>query len=88
MQTTTPTASAAAPAPTATGPSYVVERPPPGLARGRYPVPAWLVATLAAVMVAAIVAFFVIRRRRARRGRRYESVAPTSVPPSSRHNDR
>ena len=33
------------------GPRTVIERPPPGLARGRYPVPAWVVSTLGAAVV-------------------------------------
>ncbi|HEX7668112.1 MAG TPA: hypothetical protein VF395_00945 [Polyangiaceae bacterium] len=33
------------------GPRTVIERPPPGLARGRYPVPAWEVSTLGAAVV-------------------------------------
>jgi hypothetical protein len=33
------------------GPRTVIERPPPGLARGRYPVPAWAVSTLGAAIV-------------------------------------
>lgn len=33
------------------GPRTVIERPPPGLARGRYPVSAWVVSTLGAAVV-------------------------------------
>jgi hypothetical protein len=85
MQTATPTAPAATvPPPAPAGTTYVVERPPPGIARGQYPVPPWVVAILALLLVAGIVAYFVLRHRRAQRARRYESVAPISVPPSSR----
>jgi uncharacterized membrane protein len=46
----------------------VIERPPPGLARGRYPVPAWMVLTLGAVLVLGALVYFAWRvRRRARR---------------------
>lgn len=85
MQTATPTTTAPVAAPTGT---TVVERPPPGIARGRFPAPPWAVAVLAVVLVAGIVAFFVLRHRRAQKARRYESVAPTSVPPSSRRPER
>lgn len=82
---TTPTAPApTATAPAPTGTTYVVERPPPGIARGKYAVSPWVVALVAFALVAGIVGYFVVRHRRAQRARRYESVAPTSVPPSSR----
>jgi hypothetical protein len=39
----------------------VVERPPPGLARGKYPAPAWGVATLGAIVVLAGLAYLARR---------------------------
>jgi hypothetical protein len=45
----------------------VIERPPAGLARGRYPAPAWVVSTLGAAIVVAALYYLVWRlRRRAR----------------------
>lgn len=49
------------------GPRTVIERPPPGLARGKYPVPAWVVLALGATVVLVGVAYFV--RRLLRRGK-------------------
>jgi hypothetical protein len=69
------TSATAAPAPSTSAPVY--ERPPPGLARGRYPAPAWLVAALGGALFVAVVAFLVLRGRRARR-KRSESLAPPS----------
>jgi hypothetical protein len=45
----------------ALGERTVVERPPPGLARGRYPVPAWTVALLGALVVLVGLAYLVRR---------------------------
>ncbi|HLV64978.1 MAG TPA: hypothetical protein VKY73_04170 [Polyangiaceae bacterium] len=53
--------ASAAPAPT-----VIVERPPPGLARGKYPGESWLVVVLAAVAVL-IASVFYARRLVARR---------------------
>jgi len=39
----------------------VIERPPPGLARGRYSVPGWAVEVLGALVVAAGTAYLVRR---------------------------
>jgi hypothetical protein len=39
------------------------ERPPEGLARGRYPAPAWVILVLAAVVVLASIAFLIARAR-------------------------
>ncbi|HEX3594150.1 MAG TPA: hypothetical protein VHU80_03585 [Polyangiaceae bacterium] len=36
----------------------VIERPPPGPARGRYPAPAWAVLALGAVLVFGALAYF------------------------------
>jgi hypothetical protein len=45
------------------GPRTVIERPPPGLARGRYPVPAWVVSALGAVVVLAGIVYLARRWR-------------------------
>ena len=46
----------------------VIERPPAGLARGRYPAPAWAVTVLgAAVLLGALYYLWWRTRRRARR---------------------
>ena len=46
----------------------VIERPPPGLARGRYPAPAWAVLTLgAAVLLGALLYLAWRLHRRVRR---------------------
>ncbi|MBI3205612.1 MAG: hypothetical protein IT377_32490 [Polyangiaceae bacterium] len=46
----------------------VIERPPPGLARGKYPWPAWGIGVLGVgILVVGLVYFVVLaRRRRAR----------------------
>jgi hypothetical protein len=36
----------------------VIERPPPGLARGRYPAPAWVVLGLGAALVFGALVYF------------------------------
>lgn len=78
-----PVASAPAPPakPTATV-AYV--EPPPGMARGQYQTPAWIVGLAAVALVMLVVMFFLFRHRRAQRRRVYESVAPSSGPMSSR----
>lgn len=43
------------------------DRPPEGLARGRFPAPAWLVAALAVAVFVAAGAWLVARARRAGR---------------------
>ena len=49
-------------------PRTVIERPPPGLARGRYDAPAWAVLALGAALTLGAVFYFAWRlRRRARR---------------------
>jgi hypothetical protein len=55
------------------------ERPPEGLARGRYEAPAWLIAALGGVIAFGALAFLIarfVRRSRAARG--------DFVPPSKR----
>jgi len=42
------------------------ERPPEGLARGRWEAPAWAIVLLGVAVLAAAVAFWVMRVRRAR----------------------
>jgi hypothetical protein len=42
----------------------VVERPPPGLARGKYASPAWMIGVLGGVVVLAGLAYFLWRLRR------------------------
>jgi len=42
----------------------VTERPPPGLARGPYPVPAAVVVGLAALLVLVALGYALVRRRR------------------------
>lgn len=43
------------------GPRSVIERPPPGLARGKYPVPAWVVLALGAAVVLVGIAYIARR---------------------------
>ncbi len=45
-------------------PHEIVDRPPPGLAQGRYEWPSWGIATLGSVVVILGVAFVVWRLRR------------------------
>jgi len=45
---------------------FVVERPPPGLARGKYPAPAWAIAVLGAALVLCTVVYFALRFRKTR----------------------
>ncbi|MEZ4224087.1 MAG: hypothetical protein R3B13_24275 [Polyangiaceae bacterium] len=45
-------------------PSVIVERPAPGLARGKYAFPAWGIAAVGALALAVVVAYFVVRWRR------------------------
>jgi hypothetical protein len=55
---------APADAPTPSG--FVVERPPPGLARGRYPASAWSIALLGAALVLTTLIYFFARLRKRR----------------------
>jgi hypothetical protein len=82
MQDAAPTASATATAAPGTGPRIVYERPDSGLGKGMLAVPAWAVIAIGLAAIAGIVAFFVARHRRERAPD--SSVAPQSVPPSSR----
>jgi hypothetical protein len=45
---------------------FVVERPPPGLARGKYPASPWAIAALGAALVLGTIVYFVLRFRRPR----------------------
>lgn len=45
------------------------ERPPEGLARGRYPAPPWVIAALASILVLGAIGWLVRRMLRARRDR-------------------
>jgi len=59
------TDAGAAPAQTS---RIVVERPPPGLARGKYAWPAWGIGVLgASIVLLGLVYFALLRRRRRRR---------------------
>ena len=55
-----PQASAVAPG------GIVVERPPPGLARGKYPTSPWVIAALGATLIVATILYFVLRLRKPR----------------------
>jgi hypothetical protein len=50
---------------TASG-GVVVERPPPGLARGKYPAPSWSIALLGAALVTLTLVYFLFRLRKPR----------------------
>ncbi len=52
---------------TSPGPRYVIERPPPGLARGKYAWPAWGIGALGAIVVALCLGYLIWRLVRARR---------------------
>jgi hypothetical protein len=47
----------------ATAQEVTYDRPPEGLARGRYPAPPWLILGLAALVVVACIVFFIARAR-------------------------
>lgn len=51
----------------AEGPSVIVERPPPGLLRGKAPAPEWVLVALGLIALLVVIAFYVRRftRRRA-----------------------
>jgi hypothetical protein len=55
-------APADAPAPS----GFVVERPPPGLARGRYAASEWSIAILGAALVLSALLYFYVRLRKRR----------------------
>jgi hypothetical protein len=57
---TLPQASALAPG------GFVVERPPPGLARGKYPASPWAIAALGATLLVGTILYFVLRLRKQR----------------------
>ena len=46
------------------GATLVIERPPPGLARGKYPASAWAIALLGGAAVLSVVVYFALRLRR------------------------
>jgi hypothetical protein len=60
-------AGADAGAEVAPGPRTVIERPPPGLARGKYAWPAWGIGAAGATVIALAIAYFVWRYLRTRR---------------------
>ena len=64
------------------GPAVELERPPEGIARGLLTAPAWIVGSIAGLLVLSIAAFFLtrylLRKQRARRERLHDSVAPPS----------
>jgi hypothetical protein len=45
---------------------FVVERPPPGLARGKYPASPWAIGALGMALVLGTILYFVLRFRRPR----------------------
>ena len=45
---------------------FVVERPPPGLARGKYPASPWAIAALGAALVICTILYIVLRLRKPR----------------------
>jgi hypothetical protein len=55
-----PQASAVAPG------GIVVERPPPGLARGKYPASPWAIVALGGTLVLGTILYFVLRLRKLR----------------------
>jgi hypothetical protein len=46
------------------GGMLVVERPPAGLARGKYPASAWLIGLLGGLALLSVTVYFVVRSRR------------------------
>jgi hypothetical protein len=54
---TLPRANSAAPS------GFIIERPPPGLARGEYPAPPWAIAALGAALVLGTVLYFFLLRK-------------------------
>ncbi len=54
------------PASTAASGEVIVERPPPGLARGKYPASAWAIALLGAALVLGTLLYFVFRAKEPR----------------------
>jgi hypothetical protein len=53
-------------------------RPPEGLARGRWPVPAWVVVGLACLISTSVIAFYLVRHRQRKRADRATQSTPTS----------
>jgi hypothetical protein len=45
---------------------FAVERPPPGLARGKYPASPWTIGALGVALVLGTILYFVLRFRRPR----------------------
>ncbi|HEY4103140.1 MAG TPA: hypothetical protein VGM44_04585 [Polyangiaceae bacterium] len=45
---------------------FVVERPPAGLARGKYPASPWAIGALGAVLVLGTILYFLLRLRKSR----------------------
>ncbi|HEX3774156.1 MAG TPA: hypothetical protein VHV51_06795 [Polyangiaceae bacterium] len=45
---------------------FVVERPPVGLARGKYPASPWVIGALGAALVLAAIVYFLLRLRKPR----------------------
>lgn len=54
------------------------DRPPAGLAQGKFAAPAWLIAAIGLAIVLGVMAFFIMRRRRDKQKQAYESIAPKS----------
>jgi hypothetical protein len=75
-----PSTASAPPVPTV---RRVVERPPPGLAQGRYAAPAWLIGVFAVAIAAAALGFLWMRHRRHNARRGHDSIAPPSSRPNS-----
>ncbi len=66
-------ASVAPPAATAPGPGYgsvIIERPGPGLARGKYAWPAWGIALTGSLVVVLALLYVLVRLRRQRSRKR------------------
>lgn len=55
-----------APADTPAPSGFVVERPPPGLARGKYAASEWSIVLLGAVLVLSTLVYFFLRLRKRR----------------------
>jgi hypothetical protein len=55
-----------APADASAPSGFVMERPPPGLARGSYPASQWSIALLGAALVLSTLLYFFVRLRKRR----------------------
>ena len=53
-----------APRPGESGATLVVERPPAGLAQGKYPASAWFIGLLGGLALLSVSVYFVVRSRR------------------------